>query len=192
MKNNKIKTILIISIALNIAFLAGFMAKRTISCLSEEDEYKDHSYYYRHHKVHSENGVLNHAADRFRMHIHRKFGENPNIKKKFNEYLNKFYEIQEDIFDTKSALLEELKKDNHDIDKINKLQEKSNRLLTQLNKENLAHFMSLKKEMNTEEFKKLVDKLNSKLCKYHDTCKNWGKNIKTQNNKGSRKRQGGE
>ena len=152
--SKKIKTVLIASLILNLAFFTGFVVKKInasqrgagsvkAACNSNEC---GQSCVINQHDV----GYLN-------------FCKRPGFRDMFDAYREWHRKTSLKMSQIKTAYLKELKKENADSTAIKTLIEQMNRTAVQLNEENYRHLSALKGVLTAREFTALMDCMDHSL-----------------------------
>jgi uncharacterized membrane protein len=143
--SKKIRTALILSLIMNLAFFTGFVVKKinssqtsvkavcnTIECEGESVS-EQHEVGYHH------------------------FCKRSGFREMFDAYRNWHRKTSLKMSQIKTAYLRELKKENADPAAIKTLIEQMNRTAVQLNEENYRHLSALKEVLPAQEFSALMD-----------------------------------
>jgi len=153
-----IKYVLIVSLALNIAFVAGYAVK-TLSGRTETV---------------SQEELTMHAStdeDDKRLGFQRLCRDNPGFDVLFHEYIDHYSSREVELLKVKNQFLEELKKDSPGSSLLKALSSKIGRLNEEMNLESLGHLQKIKQVLSADDFSLLITRLGRRLARHSGQVK---------------------
>lgn len=148
-----IKFVMIGSLALNIAFVAGYAVKT----LSERTE-----------PASQEEFTMHASTDEAgkRLEFRRLCRDNPGFDVLFHEYIDHYSSREVELLKVKKQFLEELKKDSPDSSLLKTLSSKIGGLNEEMNLESLEHLQKIKQVLSADDFSLLITKLERRLARH--------------------------
>ena len=148
-----IKFVMIASMALNIAFVAGYAVK----ALSERTEPASQEEFDRH--ASTDEAVK-------RLGFRRLCRDNPGFADLFHEYLDHYSSREVELLEVKKQFLDELKKNSPDSALLKKLSSTIGRLNEEMNLESLEHLRKIKQVLSAADFSLLITRLERRLMRH--------------------------
>lgn len=147
----KIRTALIASLILNLAFFTGFVVKKINASQGDANTV-----------CNSPEGGPDCEANKHEVgYLH--FCKQHGFREMFDSYQDWHRKASRKMRQIKSAYLKELKKENADPAVLRTLLEQMNRMAVQMNEENYRHLSALKKVLPAMEFSALMDCMDQSL-----------------------------
>jgi hypothetical protein len=155
--NNRLKVLFILSLICNLAFIGGFIIKKTLFSSGKTDE--DYSF-----PIVPDEREGKHFEGREKHEILDLCKRNPLFKKLFNEHCKANFDTMMQIHSLRYEILEKIKKGITDLKEFEETISKLEILNTDSERENIRHFIELKKILGDEKFEQLTQRMKKKIA----------------------------
>lgn len=182
-----LKLALVCSIILNLAFISGFIIKRTISSKADNTiiSLGDRDFQCPASETGGKEGKPHHNKDF--LGIGKLCRENPEFRKLHRKHGLKLKENLQEMYLLRKEMLEKIKSGTVDEKDLDSIIAEFNAMNTKFETDNIKHLLSLKKILKKEDFDMLMDRLMYELSTHKQSFIKFVGNDKTDRDKNKTK-----